>query len=446
MKKEGKVGLVVGGLAIAAGIAYSVSRPGQEIGQIFLSDLNISPTDARVGGTVAIMVTATNVGATNASGKIRVLVNGVVAAQSVALDAGESRQLTFDFVPTAPGSYSVSVGDLTGGFVVSESQPSDGIVVEDLSVLPEKLIIGASLRICVRIINKGVQVETKTVTCYINGFPWSSYTIQLVPGQYASHVFRENGQLYYPEAEGLYSVEVDGLSATLEVFSQPLMPPAPEPQSGIAKWYGIVVDYMTGLPIEGVEIIQWIGGVGVIGYTDIRGWWHADCYNPGGGCCFIFAKDGYYRKAISGTYYNRDVRQYIVSMVPRPTGIATLSGTLLYGVAITEDHWPGQKEYIYYPAESFTVGLYASDVQEPIAITQTDSDGNYQFAVPAPPVSEFYWVDPVYYLRFSGMGVPRPHEHWCVMAGPFSIGVMENLNWTDFDLGTTRIVVCPGIV
>lgn len=86
-----------------------------------VTNLSVSPDDVESGGTVTISATVTNTGGTSGSYTAVLRINGSeVVASSVALDAGESRVVSFTVSKEAAGTYMVEVGGLEGIFTVAE--------------------------------------------------------------------------------------------------------------------------------------------------------------------------------------------------------------------------------------------------------------------------------------------------------------------------------------
>ncbi|MHA2313676.1 MAG: ABC transporter substrate-binding protein [Candidatus Hermodarchaeia archaeon] len=87
-------------------------------GEIQLSDLSISPSrEVLTGATVTISVLAQNTGGSSLTTTLTLLIGGVGQDQSVSLNAGESKTITWT-TSQDEGTYSVSIGDLSDSFSV----------------------------------------------------------------------------------------------------------------------------------------------------------------------------------------------------------------------------------------------------------------------------------------------------------------------------------------
>jgi len=99
---------------------YTFTTLGEEPAAIFTSSsLSISPSRADIGESVTISVLVTNTGNTAGSYEVALKLNGVTeATKQVTLDAGASESVDFSVAKSEAGSYSVSVGGLSGSFDV----------------------------------------------------------------------------------------------------------------------------------------------------------------------------------------------------------------------------------------------------------------------------------------------------------------------------------------
>ncbi|GAI61731.1 unnamed protein product, partial [marine sediment metagenome] len=91
-------------------------HPAPPLAEIVLSDLTIEPSEVYVGEPVTITVTATNVGGMAGSYEVTCEVNGEINKETVTLNPGESKTVSFSLTAAAAGTYQVSVDGLTGSF------------------------------------------------------------------------------------------------------------------------------------------------------------------------------------------------------------------------------------------------------------------------------------------------------------------------------------------
>lgn len=130
-----------------------------------VTDLVISPTEVNPGQVVTITCTVTNIG--SEAGSYTVEMGGdFVGEQTVYLEPGESKTVSFDVTPTVAKTYSVSVDGLYGSFVATTVPVAD-IRVEDLNISPAEVNVGEKVTISVRATNYGTASGSKVITCNV---------------------------------------------------------------------------------------------------------------------------------------------------------------------------------------------------------------------------------------------------------------------------------------
>jgi parallel beta-helix repeat protein len=105
---------------------FTFTTAGQIPTGIFhCTNLSISPGQVSIGEAVTITVSVANVGNVVGSYTITLMINGVAEAiDTVNIAAGSSQSISFNVTKAQAGSYSVSVGGLSGSFVVATGTPS----------------------------------------------------------------------------------------------------------------------------------------------------------------------------------------------------------------------------------------------------------------------------------------------------------------------------------
>ena len=142
--------------------ALMPTPPGAEFK---VSNLVISPTEVQIGYPVSISCTVTNIG--SQAGSYTVTLGGdFVAEQTVSLQPGESKTVSFEVTPAVAKTYSVSVDGLTGSFKATTAAVAD-IRVENLVISPTEVNVGEKVLISVTATNYGTVVGTKTITCTV---------------------------------------------------------------------------------------------------------------------------------------------------------------------------------------------------------------------------------------------------------------------------------------
>ena len=85
------------------------------------SNMEISPTEVNVCETVVITVTLSNVGGNQGSYTAELKIDGITnQAQKLSVPAGTNCPLCFKVAKGLPGTYNVTLGNLSGQFVVKE--------------------------------------------------------------------------------------------------------------------------------------------------------------------------------------------------------------------------------------------------------------------------------------------------------------------------------------
>lgn len=89
--------------------------------QFRLSDLEVNPTSIEVGGNIAISANIANVGGTQDSYTAELKIDGItIETAQITIPAGTDYKLTFKLCECSPGTYTVTLGDLSSSFVVKE--------------------------------------------------------------------------------------------------------------------------------------------------------------------------------------------------------------------------------------------------------------------------------------------------------------------------------------
>ena len=130
-----------------------------------VSDLAISPQEVNPGQIVTISCLVTNIGSEAGSYTVK-LGGDFMAEQTVSLQPGESKTVSFDVTPTTAKTYQVSVDGLSGSFRAVTTPVAD-IRVEDLVIEPAEVNVGEKVTINVTAKNYGTAAGSKTITCNV---------------------------------------------------------------------------------------------------------------------------------------------------------------------------------------------------------------------------------------------------------------------------------------
>jgi len=134
--------------------------------QFEVSNLVISPPEVQIGYPVTISCLVTNTG--SEAGSYTVKMGGdFVSEQSVYLEPGESKSVSFEVTPAVAKTYSVSVDGLHGSFVATEMAVVD-IRLENLIIEPAEVQVGQPVSISVTATNYGAAAGSRTITCNVS--------------------------------------------------------------------------------------------------------------------------------------------------------------------------------------------------------------------------------------------------------------------------------------
>jgi len=166
MKGKGKAVLVGGGLGLVGLAAYLLTRKVEAAPEFEVSDLVILPSEVGIGQVVTISVTVENI--SSEAGSYTVKLGGdFVAEQTVTLNPGETKIVSFEVTPSVAKTYSVSVDGLYGTFKATTAPVAD-IRVESLVITPSTVYVGELVTISVIATNYGGAVGSKTITCTVS--------------------------------------------------------------------------------------------------------------------------------------------------------------------------------------------------------------------------------------------------------------------------------------
>ena len=131
-----------------------------------VSNLIISPTEVNPGQVVTISCTIENTG--SEAGNYTIHLEGdFMAEQTVTLQPGESKTVSFEVTPAVAKTYSVSVDGLSGSFRAVEAPVAD-IRVEDLAISPSEVYVNETVTISVTATNYGNAAGSRVITCTVS--------------------------------------------------------------------------------------------------------------------------------------------------------------------------------------------------------------------------------------------------------------------------------------
>jgi archaellum component FlaG (FlaF/FlaG flagellin family) len=180
-----------------------------------LSDLDISPAVAGLGETVNIRAWIKNTGENKAIYKVDLKINGeVIDSKSVTVPGKGQEEVHFTTMQKVPGTYSVSVGNLSGTFEVKQPATAPLFNLTDLNLSAAQTTPGHPVEISVFITNLGTTGNTFKLELKANKAVVDTQEITLEGKAGQRVVFS-----YTPEERGEVLIEINNLSTTLAVIA-----------------------------------------------------------------------------------------------------------------------------------------------------------------------------------------------------------------------------------
>jgi len=187
-----------------------------EPASFILSNLVVSPSTVEPDETVTVSVTVMNVGEVEGSYTAELLIDGSkVDEYTVTLDGGFSETVEFTVTEDTEGTYTVSIGELSGSFTVETPSPPPApaeFVLSNLVVSPTTVEIGEPVSVSVTVTNVGEEAGSYTAELLIDGSKVDEDTVTLV-GE-ASETVEFTG---VSGEEGSHTVSVGDLSGSFTV-------------------------------------------------------------------------------------------------------------------------------------------------------------------------------------------------------------------------------------
>jgi hypothetical protein len=199
-----------------------------------LTDLTINPESVVLGGDISVSVLLENTGDLTGSYEVNLKINDVQAqSQEITLGGGDSQQVNFNVSPETAGVYTVNIGDLTGQCEVIAPTPAAiqalpptpapaSFAISDLSVTPGKVRPAEQVTISALVANTGGSEGSYTVILNINGAEEARQEVTLGVDRSELATFT-----VARDAEGRYTVDIDGETGQFTVIIPPLLMPAP---------------------------------------------------------------------------------------------------------------------------------------------------------------------------------------------------------------------------
>lgn len=160
-----KASLIVIFLVLFSALAVS-GCVTQKQADFEVSDLAVSPKEAKIGENITVTARVTNIGDSEGSKNISLLVDGSpVNSRNVDLAAGENTTISFTIQKEVAGDCTVELGNLTRTIEVLEPAKFE---VSNLDVSPKEIKPGENTTVIAEIKNIGEVRDTKTIKLFID--------------------------------------------------------------------------------------------------------------------------------------------------------------------------------------------------------------------------------------------------------------------------------------
>ena len=211
MKKKLLIGLAsLVGLGIIIGIIVLTTAPAE----FEVSNLNVSPAEAKPGETVTVTVQVQNVGEEKGTHELKLIIDGVVEqSESVTLNGGETTSVSFSVEKDIEGSYSVELAGQTGIFQVLPA-PTGTLTVHFIDV-------GQGDSILLDLGDTEVLIDggdkSPGVVSYINHYVDGPLEVMIATHPHADHI---GGLIGVLDAFKVDEIWLNGDTSTSQTYSQ----------------------------------------------------------------------------------------------------------------------------------------------------------------------------------------------------------------------------------
>ena len=184
--------------------------------EIQLTDLGISRTQAKVGETITVTASVTNIGDLSGSYSMVLFINDQEREiRNIQLEGGETKIETFEVVEETDGEYLVKIGDLTKSFTITSDAPPPKpaeFITTELVITPNAILANEIVDISVKVTNVGEESGSYSVDLKIDGAVRQTKTVTLPGG--ATIVVKFEVTETNP---GTFNVEINSLNGSFTV-------------------------------------------------------------------------------------------------------------------------------------------------------------------------------------------------------------------------------------
>jgi hypothetical protein len=198
-----------------------------------ISNLTISPQEVETGQSTIISVDIANTGGAEGTYAVILKIDSIQSDEkNVTVQAGATKQATFNITKEQEGSYSIDINGLTTILnVVKPPKPAE-FVASDLTINPNEFTIDSKTTIQVTVTNIGELSGSYDVNLEIDDKVEATESITLAGGANQNVTFTISKSI-----AKTYTVNIGELSGTFVVKSKPTPPPVVTPSPAPAQPY-----------------------------------------------------------------------------------------------------------------------------------------------------------------------------------------------------------------
>ncbi|MCW3996480.1 MAG: hypothetical protein NWE98_10095 [Candidatus Bathyarchaeota archaeon] len=191
-----------------------VTGGGSKPAKFILTDLVISPNEAYAGEAVAISVNVTNIGELEGNLTVNLQINDAIKDTANLTLAGNSSEIVeFSDIEMLEGTYNVTIGDLTGFFIINTPPPeSSKIILSSLKVDPYEVWVDEPVTLTVTAENPTSEADKILIRIMVDDIMVKSQVIELEAKETQTVSFNVSAS-----TEGKHTIKVNTLSGSFTI-------------------------------------------------------------------------------------------------------------------------------------------------------------------------------------------------------------------------------------
>lgn len=179
--------------------------------KVTISTLTVTPSKLALDQTVTVGANLLNSGKKTEDYSAILRINdNIIETKQTQVGAGETKILSFQYVPKTLGSYKVDINGQAGSFEVVKPA---AFVVESLTVSPDAPVLGTELTASIKVSNTGDLSGKYTAALKIDGRELKTTEVTLEPGSSETLTFTFSGN-----TTGNHILDVNGTTKEIKVL------------------------------------------------------------------------------------------------------------------------------------------------------------------------------------------------------------------------------------